>query len=252
MVGMNESPKPVVVLVETQMAMNIGMCARAMLNCGLDELRLVSPRDGWPNDEALAPARESAERLIRDAKCYDTLVEATADCQFVYAATARNRQLNTPAMPPTEAAAEIRKQGGKAALVFGPEARGLSNEDVALANVLVHYPMNPEFTSLNLAQAVLLMGWEWWRQGEDIPQSYADHWQPAPQGEVAYFLKRLERMLDARGFFPNELKKPSTVQKLHSLFHRMNPTEQELRSLQGILTSLGGKSAPESEPTSEC
>lgn len=235
--------KPVIILVKTQMAANIGMCARAMLNCGLTELRLVSPRDGWPNPDAISPATD-AKHIIESAKVYDTVAEATADCHQVYAATARMRHLNTPAVTATEAAEEIHSyqgdQGGeyRAAILFGPEASGLDNDAMARADRLMHYPMNPDYTSLNLAQAVLLFSWEWWKSRPDATVSYEPSWVPASRQEFDFFMNRLEGMLETAGFFPNQLKKPTTLQKIRALFSRSNPSSQEVKSLQGILTAL--------------
>jgi len=237
--------KPVIILVQTQMAANIGMCARAMLNCGLTELRLVAPRDGWPNPDAISPATD-AKHIIESAKVYATLKEATADCHQVYAATARIRHLNTPAVTATEAAAEIHKNAQQedgqyqAAILFGPEASGLDNDAMSHADRLMHYPMNPDYTSLNLAQAVLLFSWEWWKSRPDATTSYEASWTPAPREEFDYFINRLETLLDDAGFFPNKLKKPTTLQKIKSLFNRSNPSSQEVKSLQGILTALLG------------
>ena len=234
--------KPIIVLVNTQMAVNIGMCARAMLNCGLDELRLVAPRDGWPNEDAIAPATD-AKRVVEHAKVYATVEEAVADCHQVYAATARIRHLNTPAVTASEASAEIHANVAenpthRSAILFGPEASGLDNDAVARADRLLHYPMNPEFTSLNLAQAVLLFSWEWWSTRSHAVKSYEDHWQPAPKQQLDHYLARLESALDDAGFFPNADKKPSTMQKIQAFYGRANPSEQELRSLQGIITAL--------------
>ena len=237
-----QTTKPIIVLVNTQMAVNIGMCARAMLNCGLDELRLVAPRDGWPNEDAIAPATE-AKRVVENATVYATVEEAVADCHQVYAATARIRHLNTPAVTASEAATEIHTSaqahsGHRSAILFGPEASGLDNDAVARADRLLHYPMNPEFTSLNLAQAVLLFSWEWWSTRKDAVKSYEDHWKPAPKKQLDHYMARLEEALECAGFFPNAEKKPSTMQKIQSFYGRANPSEQELRSLQGVISSL--------------
>ena len=234
---------PVIILVHTQMAVNIGMCARAMLNCGLTELRLVSPRDGWPNPDAVSPSTD-AKHIIENAKLFSTLAEATADCNQVYAATARIRHLNTPAVTATEAAAEIHSHTSeghedyRAAILFGPEASGLDNDSMAHADRLMHYPMNPDYTSLNLAQAVLLFSWEWWKSRPEATVSYENNWLPAPRKELDYFINRLEEKLDVAGFFPNRDKKPNTMQKIKTLFNRSNLSTQEIRSLQGIVTSL--------------
>lgn len=237
------SIKPVIVLVQTQMAVNIGMCARAMLNCGLDELRLVAPRDGWPNDDTIAPATD-ARRVVEGAKVYDTVAEAVADCNQVYAATARIRHLNTPAVTAAEAAAEMHEATvvsdgeSRPAILFGPEASGLDNEAMSHADRLLHYPMNPEFTSLNLAQAVLLFSWEWWSTRAGATKTYEQDWQAAPRAELDHYLQRLEGELEKSGFFPNPEKRPNTMQKIRALFSRSNPSSQEVKSLQGIVSAL--------------
>jgi len=237
---------PVIILVHTQMAANIGMCARAMLNCGLTELRLVSPRDGWPNPDAIAPATD-AKHIIENAKLFTTLEQAIADCHQIFAATARIRHLNTPAVTATEAAAEIHSRSAaepssyRPAILFGPEASGLDNAAMAHADRLIHYPMNPDYTSLNLSQAVLLFSWEWWKSRPNSTQSYPDTWLPAPREELNHYLQRLETELDTAGFFPNPDKKPTTLQKLRTLISRSNPSSQEIKTLQGILTALTNK-----------
>ena len=238
--------KPVIILVQTQMAVNIGMCARAMLNCGLDELRLVAPRDGWPNVDAIAPATD-ARRVVEAAKVYTTVAEAVADCHQVYAATARIRHLNTPAVTAAEASAEMHTaaavSGGehRPAILFGPEASGLDNEAMSHADRLLHYPMNPEFTSLNLAQAVLLFSWEWWSKRAVATVSYEQDWEAAPREELDHYLNRLEGELDQSGFFPNPEKRQNTMQKIRVFFSRSNPSSQEVKSLQGIISALISK-----------
>lgn len=220
------------------MAMNIGMCARAMWNCGIDDMRLVNPRDGWPNPDAIAPATDAKE-VVERATLYSSVAEAVADCNQVYAATARLRHLDIPVVTPSEAAEEIHaltKSGGKVGILFGAEASGLDNDDVSRANKIINYPMNPQFTSLNLAQAVLLMSWEWWKL--TTSGNHREERVPVSQEQLEFFLARLEGELETRGFFPNADKKPNTVQKMRAMFHRLNPTEQELRTLQGMLTSL--------------
>jgi tRNA/rRNA methyltransferase len=235
--------KPVIVLVQTQMAVNIGMCARAMLNCGLDELRLVAPRDGWPNNDAIAPSTD-AKRVLESAKVYSTVADAVADCHQVYAATARIRHLNTPAVTAAEAAAEMHSATAasegknRPAILFGPEASGLDNDAMSYADRLLHYPMNPEFTSLNLAQAVLLFSWEWWSTRAGATTSYEQGWEAAPKAELDHYLQRLEDELEKAGFFTNPAKRPNTIRKIRALFSRSNPSSQEVKSLQGIITAL--------------
>lgn len=237
------STKPVIILVQTQMAVNIGMCARAMLNCGLDELRLVAPRDGWPNAGAIAPSTD-AKHIVESAKVYSTVAEAVADCHQVYAATARIRHLNTPAVTAAEAAAEMHLATAasagenRPAILFGPEASGLDNDAMSYADRLLHYPMNPEYTSLNLAQAVLLFSWEWWSTRTAATTTYEQDWDAAPRDELDHCLQRLEGELEKSGFFPNPAKQPNTMRKVRALFSRSNLSSKEVKSLQGIITAL--------------
>ena len=154
------SRPPAIVLVRPQLGENIGMAARAMLNCGLDELRLVAPRDGWPNPAARAAAA-GADAVIDGARVFDTAAEAVADLQLVLAATARRRDVEKPVHRPREAARLLRDTGARAGVLFGPERSGLDNDEVGLAAAIVEAPLNPDFPSLNLAQAVFLMAWEW-------------------------------------------------------------------------------------------
>lgn len=235
--------KPVIILVQTQLAANIGMCARAMLNCGLDELRLVAPRDGWPNADAIAPATD-AKRVVETAKVFSTVEEAVADCHRVYATTARIRHLNTPVVTAAEAAREMHDAAtaslGKSrpAILFGPEASGLDNDSISRADRLMHYPMNPEFTSLNLAQAVLLFSWEWWSMNADAKTSYEQDWESAPRVELDQYLSRLEAELKTASFFTSPEKQLNMMQKIRAIYSRANPSSQELKCLQGIITAL--------------
>ena len=233
--------QPVVVLVHTQLAVNIGMCARAMLNCGLTELRLVAPRDGWPNDEAINPAKGAAE-IIKNAKCFEDIDSALADCIDVLATSARGRELEIPTLNLPEAIDHIRDQAlsGMSAILFGPEASGLSNDVLSRANHLVNYEMNPDYTSLNLAQAVLLFGWEWWSK-QPKPKAEPTLQAPAKRHQLEHFLTRLTQELEDVNFFPTADKKPTTVRQLNTFFTRAQPTERELKSLQGMLTALRKK-----------
>jgi tRNA/rRNA methyltransferase len=223
--------QPLIVLVHTQMGENIGMCARAMLNCGLERLRLVAPRDGWPNERALATAAD-ADRVIDGVECFDSVAEAVADCSRVFATTARNRARQLPALEVAEAVGEMDAQ---CAILFGPEASGLDNESLSYADRLLDLPVNPEFSSLNLAQAVLLVGWEWWRGSTSIERSGE---AAATKAGLGLFLDRLEAELENGRFFPSEDMRPETVRNLRALFNRAGPTERELRMLHGVVTAL--------------
>ena len=225
-------PQPIIVLVHTQMGENIGMCARAMLNCGLDRLRLVAPRDGWPNKRAVATSAD-ADRVIEGAQVFGSVAEAVADCTRVFATTARNRARQLPAL---EVADAIGEMDGQCAILFGPEASGLDNESLSHADRLLDIPVNPEFSSLNLAQAVLLVGWEWWR-GKAVVERSGE--PAATKTELGAFLERLERELQDGRFFPSDEMRPETVRNLRALFGRAAPTDRELRMLHGVVTALG-------------
>lgn len=232
---------PVIVLVRPQLGENIGMCARAMLNCGLDRLRLVRPRDGWPNPAARAGAAD-ADRVIEQVECFASVAEAIADRELVFAATARQRRLKIPVFSLKSAVGEILdpESSSRTAILFGPEASGLENEDLAHADGLVRFPTNPEFSSLNLSQAVLLFAWEWWQAqagvvGEADESARA---QPASKAEMTGFLNRLEDTLDPSGFFLTPELRPDAAGKLRAMFNRAQPTSRELRMLHGVLTAL--------------
>ena len=238
---MSASASPVIILVEPQLGENIGMCARAMLNCGLDRLRLVRPRDGWPNPAALAGAAD-ADNVIEQVECFDNVADAVADRNRVFAATARRRRLQIPALDLKTAVGEIHQNASsQSAVMFGPEASGLDNDALTHADRLIHFPINPEFSSLNLAQAVLLCGWEWWQDrigdAED-PLVETSLPTPAEKGETAAFLTRLEDALDATGFFLSPEQRPDTVSNIRAIFTRSNPSSNELRMLHGVLTAL--------------
>jgi len=183
--------KPVIVLVRPQLGQNIGKAARAMLNFGLTEMRLVSPRDGWPNPEA-GPAASGADDVLAQAAVYETVAEAIADCATVFASTVRRRDLIMPAVGPEEMAATIHSTPGRTAILFGPERSGLASDDVALATAIVTVPINPEFGSLNLAQAVILLAYEW-SKGEALAQPpVKDAEPPAPQEEIEGLIAHLD------------------------------------------------------------
>jgi tRNA/rRNA methyltransferase len=238
-------PGPAVILVEPQLGENIGMVARAMLNCGLTELRLVRPRDGWPNPLATAAA-SGADAVIENAKLFDSTVEAIADLHRVYATTARPRGMVKLIVTPAQAAAELRQEaaaGRRCGLMFGPERSGLVNDDIALADAALTVPLNPAFASLNLAQAVLLVGHAWFLAGDDTPPRYLETnaGQPASKAEMENFFQRLEAELDITGFlFPPE-KVPSMLRNLRNMFLRMAPTENEVNTLHGVIVALRDK-----------
>jgi tRNA/rRNA methyltransferase len=233
--------QPIIVLVHTQLGENIGMCARAMLNCGLERLRLVKPRDGWPNERAVATSAD-ADRVIAGACCFESVAEAVADCNRVYATTARHRARQLPTLEVAKAAREIRAEDGECAILFGPEASGLDNESLSHADRLLYFPVNPDFSSLNLAQAVLLFGWEWWRgTGLETPKREGEIEGAASKEELGAFLERLEGALEVGRFFPSPDMRPETVRNLRALFHRAAPSEGELRMLHGVVTALSSR-----------
>ena len=237
-----ETPGPVVVLVEPQLGENIGAVARAMANGGLFHLRLVAPRDGWPQERAWRAA-SGADRILDAAQVFATVADAVADCHRVLATCPRPRHIVIPVLTARAAAAELRTIGARGlrcAVLFGPERAGLDNEDLARADTLVRYPLNPAFMSLNLAQAVMVLAYEWWTTAETTPPRalMTNETQPAPKAQIEEFLDRLVAELDASGFRDNAPKRPGMVRNLRHWFERGEVTEQELRTLHGVVTEL--------------
>ena len=237
---------PAIILVRPQLAVNIGMCARAMANFGLDDLRLVNPREGWPRvgeyrDLAYAAAAGAAH-LLDAARVFDSVEAAVGDLHFLYAATARERgqmkSVLVPARAMSETAATMEKRG----VLFGPERTGLDNDEVALADAVLTFPANPAYASLNLAQAVLLIGYEWFKAAHGdapppsaIPRAVSP---PAQREMVLAFFDFLEGKLDDAGFFRPVTKKPGMRRNLRNFFHRMALTEQDVRTLWGAVVRL--------------
>jgi tRNA/rRNA methyltransferase len=239
---------PVIILVEPQLGENIGAVARAMLNCGLTELRLVAPRDGWPQDNPrLIAAAAGADQVLAEARVFASVEEAVADLHRVYATTARNRGMIQTILTPRTAAAEMRRhwqEGARVAILFGPERTGLFNDHLPLADALVAVPLNPAFASLNLAQAVLLLGYEWFQTGGDLPppaELHLGNTRPATKAELLNLFEHLEQRLDACRFFSTPDKRPSMVRNIRNAFERMGLTEQEVRTFHGIIAGLTGK-----------
>lgn len=235
---------PVVILVEPQLGENIGASARAMLNCGLAQMRIVAPRDGWPNPAALTNA-SGADGVIEAATVFDSTAAAIADLQHLYATTARPRHMVKPVLTPAEAARQIRIQGGgggRVGILFGGERAGLTNDDVSLADTIITAPLNPGFTSLNLAQAVLLVAWEWWQAADATPPRQIDTGASriAHRDELLNVFAHLETELDRAAFFSSPGKRPSMIRNLRNMFERADLTEQEVRTLHGIVTALSG------------
>ncbi len=234
---------PAVVLVEPQLGENIGAAARAMLNVGLTDLRLVRPRDGWPSDAARAAAA-GADAVVDGARVFADVPAAVPEVRRLYACTARPRDMAKPVLTAEAAAAEMRvfsPRGEACAWMFGPERAGLGNDDVALADAVVTVPLNPGFASLNLAQAVLLTGYAWLRAGEGEPASEADHGPPATKAELIGLFEHLEGELDAAGFFQNRERRPVTVRKLRNLLQRAGLREFEVRTLRGVIAALAAR-----------
>lgn len=229
--------QPVIVLVRPQLGENIGKAARAMLNFGLTEMRLVAPRDGWPNPSA-GPAAAGADVVLEGAQVYETLAEAVADCSNIYATTVRKRGVTKPVVTPEEAAREIQAAPGRSAYVFGPERSGLETEDVALARAILTVPINPEFASLNLAQAVVLCAYEW-SKGAHLEQPTLEEMLPAaPQEELEGLIAHLERMLEAKNYFWPEHRAAANRLTLRNLLTKPGWNHLEVRTFRGILSSL--------------
>jgi tRNA/rRNA methyltransferase len=254
---------PVVILARPQMGENIGAAARAMMNCGLSDLRLVAPRDDWPNAAAL-PMAAGGKAIIETARVFDTVAAATADISFLAATSARRRDLairsldprgaaemivaHTPTLPDNlhdNPADNVQDDHNRAALLFGPEASGLDNDEVVLADILVTASLNPAYPSLNLAQGVLLMAWEWRMavfyaagQSADVPGDATQRAGRASVAERDYFYKRLEMALDEGGFFTAPDMVATVKRNIRALFNRAAPSKQEISTLHGILQAL--------------
>jgi tRNA/rRNA methyltransferase len=234
---------PAVILVEPQLGENIGMAARAMLNCGLVDLRLVRPREAWPNDKAVAAA-SGADRVLEAARLYPSVEAAIADLSLVFATTARDRYMTKRLVTPRQAALELRTcvaGGGRAGILFGRESRGLDNDEVAFADAILAAPLNPAFRSLNLGMAVLLVGYEWFQLADATPADQLvmpPETRPADKRSLQALYEHLEAELDDCGFLRNLEKRPSMVRNLRNMLGRARLTEQEVRTLRGIITCL--------------
>jgi cysteinyl-tRNA synthetase/tRNA/rRNA methyltransferase len=233
---------PVVILVRPQLADNIGAVARAMANGGLFHLRLVAPRDGWPQEKAWRNS-SGADRLLDAAVVFPTVAEAVADLHHVFATCPRPRHIVKPVLTARGAAAELRvicARDLRAGILFGPERAGLDNDDMARADALVRFPLNPAFMSLNLAQAVMVMAYEWWTAADQtLPRVLmTNESRVATKGELDNFLLHLVDQLDACGFLRNAPKRPGMVRNIRHLFERGEVTQQELRTLHGVVTEL--------------
>lgn len=236
------TPMPAIVLVRPQMGENIGAAARAMWNFGLDRLRIVAPRDGWPNPSANAMA-SGAGRLLDEAGLYDDLAGAVGDCSFVFATTARARDLTKPVFSPERAmqlAGEKIAAGEKVAVLFGPERAGLENDDIARANAIISVPVNPDFASLNLGQCVLLTAYEWQRQIGEITHETTvmakSDW--ATGVEIEKLAQHYEDRLNDAGFFFPDTKAASMKINLRNLWSRMALTGADVQMLHGVMRQM--------------
>jgi tRNA/rRNA methyltransferase len=250
---------PVIVLVDTSLGENVGAVCRAMLNCGLTDLRLVRPCEDWNGGPARAMA-VSAKWMLETVKVYKTVAEAIADRTHVFAATARPRDMVIPEVTARRAASEMRRltaEGATVAVMFGAERTGLENEDVALADTVLTIPLNPKFSSLNLAQAVLLVANEWFQSGVADPDQMIDPTVarlPAEKGQLENFFGHLEQELDLVGFFPSDDMQLHMMNAIRAWVMRTKPTNREMRMLHGIIANLSGRrlgGAPARQPGSK-
>jgi len=238
---------PVIILVHPQLVENIGMTARAMANCALGELRIVAPRDPWPLNDVLrgrmTAASSGADAILDAAKLYETIDDALADLNHVYATTARTNDMTTRIMTPRAAIPEMVARihdGQKIGVLFGPERTGLTNDYIAKTGTKITIPLNPAFMSLNLAQCVLLIGYEWYQAGDTTTdnQIRLGKSRPATRAEYQNFFTRLENELEDAGFFVAEEMRPAMTQNLHAALQRAEMTDQEIRTWHGVLSAL--------------
>ncbi len=231
---------PAIILVRPQLGENIGTAARAMLNCGLMDLRLVAPRDGWPNIKALSAA-SGADAVIGRARLFDSVADAVADLNTVFASTARGREMVKPVLTPRQAATRLHHaSAANTGILFGPERSGLSNDDVVLADAIIEVPLNPAFSSLNLAQAVLIVCYEWFAATQEAAPEYLPPGRSptASKKEILNFFNMLEKELDSRDFYPTAAMRPKMVSNLRNLFQRIELSQQDVKSLFGVVKSL--------------
>jgi len=228
---------PVIVLVRPQLGQNIGKAARAMLNFGLTEMRLVAPRDGWPNPDA-GPSASGADAVLEQAQLFDSVAAAIADCNQIFASTVRRRDLVMPVLDPEQMADRIAASSGRTAILFGPERSGLETEEVALANAIVTVPINPEFGSLNLAQAVILLAYEWSRRSDLAQPPAKPLEEPAPQGELDGMIAQLDAELEAKGYFHPPSRTQATRNTIRTIFTKTGWSSREVKAVRGIIRAL--------------
>ena len=228
---------PIIILVRPQLGENIGKAARAMLNFGLTEMRIVNPRDGWPSPSA-GPAASGADIVLERAEVFDTLAEATADISHIYATTVRKRGVTKPVLTPEEAANEMLSARGRSAILFGAERSGLETDEVAMARTIITVPINPEFGSLNLAQAVILCAYEWSKQASLTQPTVEELLPPAPQDELEGMIGQLEAMLEPCGYYHPASRAAATRRTLRGLLTKPGWNHLEVRTLRGVLSTL--------------
>lgn len=226
-----------IVLVRPQLGQNIGKAARAMLNFGLTEMRLVAPRDGWPNPDA-GPAASGADVVLERAQVFDSTADAIADCSLVFASTVRRRDLVMPVVRPEEMADRIAAFPERSAILFGAERSGLETDEVALANAIVTVPINPDFGSLNLAQAVILLAYEWSRRSELAVPPAKDLEPAAPHGELEGLVGQLNEELQAKGYFYPPSRTEATKNTLRTIFTKTGWSSREVKAVRGIIRAL--------------
>lgn len=233
------------------MGENIGAAARAMLNFGLTELRIVNPRDGWPNERAEAMAA-GADGVLEKAQIFKTLDEAIADLQHIFATTARPRDMIKHVATPKGAAKELRAfNTAKEAcgILFGKESQGLSSDDVTLADTIITVPLNPDFSSINLAQAVLLVAYEWFLAADETPaKTLKNEERPATKEELGHLFNRIEGELDKNGYFNNMMpRRPVILKNMRNMFQRFGLMESDIRAFQGIIKGVSMTKRPKSD-----
>lgn len=237
---------PAVILCEPQLGENIGTAARAMANFGLTDLRIVNPRDGWPSEKARAAASR-ADHVIDKVQVFDSLEAAIADLTFVYATTARSREVAKPVQGPDEAAAKVTglgAQGLATGYIFGRERWGLNNEEVALADAIVTLPVDPNFASLNIAQAVLVCAYEWRKTATNGALPFVLDTEanpPVQKDDLLRFFEHLEGALDRVTFFRPVERRPHIVRNIRNIFQKAELTDQEVKTLRGIIAALEGR-----------
>jgi tRNA/rRNA methyltransferase len=224
--------------VRPQLGENIGKAARAMLNFGLTDLRLVNPRDGWPNPSA-GPAASGADLVLERARVFDTVAEAVADCPHVYATTVRKRGLVVPVVSPEEVAREVRAQPARSAILFGAERSGLETDEVAIARKIVTVPINPDFRSLNLAQAVILLAYEWSKHDQlAVPTEGEPPEPPATQAQLEGLIRQLDDALVAADYFHPPDRTPATRNTLRTILTKAGWSNREVQALRGVIRAL--------------